>query len=61
MTAGEDSKKEGQAGSLQERVSTLERELADLRRTTNRRNWVIETLLVLILLMGATAWILFKG
>lgn len=47
--------------SLDERVSALERELENLRRTTNRRNWAIEALLLMILLMGATAWIVFRG
>ena len=47
--------------SLDERVQVLERELELLQRMSNRRNWIIETLLLVILLMGATAWILFRG
>jgi hypothetical protein len=47
--------------SLDQRVQVLERELELLQRTTHRRNWIIETLLLVILLMGATAWIVFRG
>ena len=52
---------ETQTLSLDERVQVLERELELLQRMSNRRNWIIETLLLVILLMGATAWILFRG
>lgn len=47
--------------SLDQRVQVLETELEQLQRTTHRRNWIIETLLLVILLMGATAWIVFRG
>ena len=47
--------------SLDQRVEVLETELESLQRTTNRRNWIIEGLLLVILLMGATAWIVFRG
>ncbi len=61
MKARHDEVEETQALSLDERVQALEGDLERLRRTTNRRNWVIETLLLLILLMGATAWIVYRG
>lgn len=47
--------------SLEDRVKELEVELGKLRRKVNIRNWVVEALLVMILLMGATAWWLWKG
>jgi len=52
---------ETQTLSLDQRVQVLEKELEQLQRTTHRRNWIIETLLLVILLMGATAWIVFRG
>lgn len=47
--------------SLDEHVQVLERELQLLQRATHRRNWIIEVLLVMILLMASTAWIVFRG
>ena len=61
MKARQGKVDEAQTLSLDQRVHVLERELQLLQRTTNRRNWIIEVLLVTILLMGATAWILFRG
>jgi len=61
MKARQGKVEEAQTLSLDQRVQVLERELESLQRTTNRRNWIIEVLLVTILLMGATAWILFRG
>jgi len=55
-----EGQKSGQ-GSLEERVRELEIELGKLQRKVNTRNWVVEVLLVMILLMGATAWWLWKG
>ena len=52
---------DARALTLEERVNVLEGELANLRRSANRRNWAIEALLIAILLMGATAWILWRG
>jgi hypothetical protein len=61
MKARQGKVEEAQTLSLDQRVQVLEKELQLLQRMTNRRNWIIETLLLVILLMGATAWILFKG
>jgi len=61
MKARHDEVEETQTLSLGERVQVLETDLERLRRTSNRRNWVIETLLLLILLMGATAWVVYRG
>ncbi len=61
MTADRGEDESTQDSSLEERVRRLEHALAGLRRSMNRRNWAIEALLVLILLMGATAWVLWKG
>ena len=61
MSTGEQKDADARALSLEERVKLLEGELANLRRTANRRNWAIEALLIAILLMGATAWILWRG
>jgi hypothetical protein len=61
MKARHDDVEETQTLSLGERVQVLETDLERLRRTSNRRNWVIETLLLLILLMGATAWVVYRG
>ncbi len=61
MTADRGEDESTQDSSLEERVRRLEQALAGLRRSMNRRNWAIEALLVLILLMGATAWVLWKG
>jgi hypothetical protein len=47
--------------SLEDRVRGLETEVRELRRRTNRANWLLEALLVIILLMGATAWYLWRG
>ena len=47
--------------SLEERVKALETEVVAMKRSINRRNWAIEALLLAILLMGATAWILWRG
>jgi hypothetical protein len=61
MSTGEQKDADARALTLEERVKLLEGELANLRRTANRRNWAIEALLIAILLMGATAWILWRG
>jgi hypothetical protein len=61
MKARHEELEETQTFSLDERVQVLETDLERLRRTTNCRNWVIETLLLLILLMGATAWVVYRG
>jgi len=61
MTADRGEDESTQDSSLEERVRLLEQELAELRRSVHRRNWAIEALLLLILLMGATAWMLWKG
>ena len=61
MRTGEQKDADARALTLEERVKLLEGELANLRRTANRRNWAIEALLIAILLMGATAWILWRG
>ena len=61
MKARHEDVEETQALSLDERVQVLEGDLEQLRRTTNRRNWVIEALLLLIFLMGATAWVVYRG
>ena len=61
MITGEQKDADARALTLEERVKLLEGELANLRRTANRRNWAIEALLIAILLMGATAWILWRG
>ena len=61
MSTGEQKDADARALTLEERVKLLEGELAKLRRTANRRNWAIEALLIAILLMGATAWILWRG
>ncbi|HUW12595.1 MAG TPA: hypothetical protein VM537_22905 [Anaerolineae bacterium] len=61
MTADRGEDESTQDSSLEERVRLLEQELAELRRSAHRRNWAIEALLLLILLMGATAWMLWKG
>jgi len=61
MKARQGEVEETQTLSLDQRVQVLEKEVELLQRTANRRSWMIEALLVVILLMGATAWILFKG
>jgi len=61
MSTGEQKDMDARALTLEERVNVLEGELANLRRSANRRNWAIEALLIAILLMGATAWILWRG
>ena len=61
MSTGEQKDADARGLTLEERVKLLEGELANLRRTANRRNWAIEALLIAILLMGATAWILWRG
>ena len=61
MKARQREVEEAQTLSLDQRVQVLERELELLQRLSNRRNWIIESLLVVILLMGATAWIVFRG
>jgi len=61
MKARQGEVEETQTLSLDQRVQVLETELELLQRTTNRRNWIIEVLLLVILLMGATAWIVFRG
>jgi hypothetical protein len=61
MKARHDEVEETRTPSLDERVQVLEGDLEQLRRTTNRRNWVIEALLLLIFLMGATAWVVYRG
>ena len=61
MSRGEQKDADARGLTLEERVKLLEGELANLRRTANRRNWAIEALLIAILLMGATAWILWRG
>ena len=61
MTGDRGEDESTQDSSLEERVRLLEQELAGLRRSAHRRNWAIEALLLLILLMGATAWMLWKG
>ncbi len=61
MGADEVERQKSGEGSLEERVRELEIELGKLQRKVNTRNWVVEVLLVMILLMGATAWWLWKG
>jgi len=61
MGADEIEREQAEEGSLEERVRELEVELGRLRRKVNIRNWVVEALLVMILLMGATAWWLWRG
>ncbi len=61
MSTGEQKDTDARALSLEERVKLLEGEVANLQGTANRRNWAIEALLIAILLMGATAWILWRG
>lgn len=61
MSTGEQKDADARALTLEERVKLLEDEVANLRRTANRRNWAIEALLIAILLMGATAWILWRS
>jgi len=61
MGADEVERQKSSEGSLEERVRELEIELGKLQRKVNTRNWVVEVLLVMILLMGATAWWLWKG
>ena len=61
MGADEIEREQAEEGSLEERVRELEVELGKLRRKVNIRNWVVEALLVMILLMGATAWWLWRG
>ncbi len=61
MKAHQGEVEDTQTPSLDDRVHVLERELKLLQRLSNRRDWMIEALLVVILLEGVTAWILFKG
>jgi hypothetical protein len=61
MKARQGEVEETQTLSLNQRMQVLEREVELLQRTANRRSWLIEALLVVILLMGATAWVVFRG